>query len=49
MGMAAILFNCVEPFEQISITLLIEGPMWNLAKIAKKDSEKKTFKNYTVL
>ena len=34
MGMAAILFDGAEPFEQIGNTLLIEGPMWNLVKIA---------------
>ena len=49
MGMAAILFNCAEPFEQISKTLLKGGPMWNLVKIAQTVSEKKTFKNYTIL
>ena len=34
MGMAAILFNGVEPFEQIGNTLSTEGPMWNMVKIA---------------
>ena len=49
MGMGAILFNGVEPFKQIVNTLLTEGPMWNLVKIAQAVSEKKTFKNYTIL
>ena len=49
MGMAAILFNGTEPFEHIGITLLSEGPMWNLVKIGHAVSEKKTFKNYTIL
>ena len=30
MGMAAILFYGADPFDQIAITLSIEGPMWNL-------------------
>ena len=33
MGMAAILFNVSEAFEQIAHTLPT-GPMWNLVKIA---------------
>ena len=33
MGMAVILFNGAEPFEQS--TLSTEGQMWNLVKIAK--------------
>ena len=49
MGMAAILFNCVEPFEQIGNALLTEGCMWNLLKNAQAVSEKKIFKNYTIL
>ena len=49
MDMAAILFNGVEPFEQIGNTLLTEGPIWNLVKIAPAVSEKKTLKNYTIL
>ena len=49
MDMAAILFNCVEPFEQTGNTLLTEGPIWNPVKIAQTVSEKKTFKNYTIL
>ena len=48
MGIAAILFSCAEPFEQIGNTLLTEGPMWNLVKISQTVSEK-TFKNYTIL
>ena len=47
--MAAILFDGAEPFEQIGNTLLTEGPMRNLVKIAQAVSEKKTFKNYTIL
>ena len=34
MGMAAILFNGAEPFEQITNALLTEGPKWNLVKFA---------------
>ena len=34
MGMAAILFNGVKSFEQIINTLLTEGPIWNLVRIA---------------
>ena len=47
--MATILFNGAEPFEQIGKSLWTEGPMWNLVKIAQAVSEKKTFKNYTIL
>ena len=35
MGMAAILFDSAEPFEQTGNTLLTEGPKWNLVKIAQ--------------
>ena len=49
MDMASILFNCSEPFEQIDKNVSTEGPMWNLLKIAQAVSEKKTFKNYTIL
>ena len=35
MGMVAILFDGVEPFELTGNTLLTEGPMWNLVKIAQ--------------
>ena len=44
MGMTTNLFNGVEPFKQIVNTLLTEGSMWNLLKIAQSISEKKTFK-----
>ena len=47
MDMAAILFNCPEPFEQTGNTLSTEGPMWNLVKIAQAISEKKAFKKIT--
>ena len=49
MGMVAIWFKGMEPFEQIGNTLSTEGPMWNLVKISQVVSEKKTFKNYTIL
>ena len=48
MGMAAILFNGAEPFQQIVNTLSTEGPKWNLVKSAQAVSMK-TFKNYTIL
>ena len=48
MGMAAILFKLVEPFEQTVNTLSTEGPIWNLVKTALVVSEK-TFENYTIL
>ena len=35
MGIAAILFNGAEPFEQNVNILLAEGPMWNLVKIVR--------------
>ena len=35
MGMAAILFDGAEPFEQIGNTLLTKGPMWNLVRITE--------------
>ena len=35
MGMVAILLDGVELFEQIGNTLLTEGPMRNLLKIAQ--------------
>ena len=35
MDMIAILFDGAKPFEQIGNTLLTEGPMWNLVKIAQ--------------
>ena len=46
MGMATILFDGSKPFEQIGNTLLIEGPMWNLVKIAQAVSETKTLHNF---
>ena len=49
MGMATILFNSAEPFEQTGKTFSTEGPMWNLVKIVQAVSEKKTFKKYTIL
>ena len=49
MSIAAILFNCVEPFEQIGKTLFTEGPMRYLLKIIEMVSEKKIIKNYTFL
>ena len=48
MGMAAILFNGVEPFEQSVNIPSTEGPMWNLVKIGQVDIEK-TFKDFKVL
>ena len=36
MDMAAILFNGVEPFEQIVNIPSTEGPMWNLMKIGQR-------------
>ena len=47
-GMAAILSNGAELFEQIGNALSTEGPMWNLVKSAQTISEK-TFKNCTIL
>ena len=41
MGMAAILFNGVEPFEQI-VNIPSTRPIWNLVKIGQAISEKKT-------
>ena len=49
MGMAAILFNDAEPFEQIDGTPSTEGPVWNLMKIGRAVSEKKTFTDYQIL
>ena len=49
MGMAAILFNTAEPFEQIDNTSLTEGPMKHLVKIGQAVSEKKTFKDHKIL
>ena len=47
MGMATILFNGAEPFEQIVSILSTEGPMWNLVKIVQAVSEK-TSKEFMV-
>ena len=47
--MVAILFNGTEPSEQTGNTLSTKGPTWNLVKIAQAVSEKKTFKNNTIL
>ena len=48
MGVASILFNGREPFEQIVNIFSTEGPMWNLVKIVQAVSEK-TFKDFTIL
>ena len=44
MGMAAILFNDAEPFEQSVNIPSTEDPMWNLEKIGQVVLEK-TFKH----
>ena len=49
MGMAAILFNGTEPFEQIVNIPSTEGPMCNLKKMGQVVSEKKTFKDFMTL
>ena len=49
MGMEAILFNAVEPFEKIVNSSSTEGPMWILVKIVRAVLEKKTFKDCTIL
>ena len=36
MGMAAILFNGTEPFDQIVNILSTEGHIWNLIKIVQE-------------
>ena len=38
VDLESILFNSAEPFEQFVNTLLTEGPMWNLVKIAREVS-----------
>ena len=43
MGMAAILFNDTEPFYHIVNSLSTDSQMWNLVKLLKMVSEKKTF------
>ena len=49
MGMAAILFNGAEPFEQLAIPFQPKAPCDILLKIPQAVSEKTTFKNYTIL
>ena len=49
MGMAAILFSGVKPFQEIVNTLSTECLMWNRVWIAQAVSKKKIFKNYTIL
>ena len=44
MGIAAILFNGVELFEQIVNILSTDDPMWNLVKIAHEILDKKALK-----
>ena len=48
MGMAVILFDGAEPFQQIVYLLLTEGPMWNLMKTVQAFSEK-TLKDFRIL
>ena len=49
MGIAAILFNDPEPFEQSVNIPSTEGPLWNLVKISQVVLEKKTFKYFMIL
>ena len=49
MGKATILFNGAAPFEEVINTFSLEGPMWNLLKIAQAISESKIFRNNTTL
>ena len=49
MGMVAILFNIVEPFEQTVNIPSTEGSMLNLVKIGQVVSEKKMFKDNIIL
>ena len=49
MGMAAILFNDSEPFEQIDNMLSTEGSKCNLNKTGQGVTEKKKFKDYEIL
>ena len=49
MGMATILFNSTEPFDQVVNILSTEDSMWNLMKVVQEVSEKKTFKHFTIL
>ena len=48
MGMAAILFNGAEPFEQIVNIPSTEGHIWNMVTIDDAVSEK-TLKDFTIL
>ena len=48
MGMAAILFNDAEAFEQSVNIPSTEGSMWNLVKIGQVVLEKKTFTDLCV-
>ena len=47
MGMVVILFNGAEPFEQSVNNPSTEGFKWNLMKISKVVSEKKTFVHHS--
>ena len=49
MATAAILVNSAEPFKRIVNILSTEGPMWNLVKTVQAVSEKKIFKDFTIL
>ena len=49
MGMAAILFNGAEPFEQIVNTPLKRRSYVKCGENLSIVSDKKTFKNYTIL
>ena len=43
------LVDTAKPFEQIVNILSTESTMWNLVKTVKAASEKKTFKDFTIL
>ena len=47
--MAAIWFNGAKQFEQIDNISSTEGPIWSLLKTGQAVSEKKTFKDNTIL
>ena len=52
MDMAAILFNCAEPFKQIGNTLSTDGPCeiwWKLLKQFKRRRRLKITKFYTCI
>ena len=49
MDMAAIMLNGAKLFYQIVNILSPEGPMRNLMKIVPEASEKKTFKDFTII